>query len=104
LEHQLSSFQKFIRAILQGFIRIYQLFFAPLLGYNCRYLPSCSTYGIEAIERYGPVRGSWLTFKRVCRCHPWGGAGLDPVPSREADDQASKLTPDRVSATMLSRG
>ena len=46
----------------------------------CRYWPTCSAYGYEAIERHGAVRGSWLTAKRLLRCHPWGGHGVDPVP------------------------
>ena len=46
----------------------------------CRYWPTCSTYAIEALEAHGAVRGSWLTLRRIGRCHPWGGAGVDPVP------------------------
>ena len=46
----------------------------------CRYIPSCSAYGLDALETHGAVRGSWLTLRRVCRCNPWGGHGYDPVP------------------------
>lgn len=61
-------------------IRGYQLFISPMLGANCRYTPTCSQYGIEAIRKYGPFKGGWLTLKRIGRCHPWGGHGHDPVP------------------------
>lgn len=71
------SFSAFL---LRLFIAAYRLVLSPLLGNNCRYLPSCSAYGYEAIGRHGAVKGSWLTLKRLCRCHPWGGAGFDPVP------------------------
>ena len=63
-------------------IRGYQLLLAPLLGTNCRYLPSCSAYGLEAVERHGALKGGWLALRRIGRCHPWGGSGLDPVPTR----------------------
>lgn len=46
----------------------------------CRYVPSCSQYAAEALDRHGAVRGGWLTVRRLCRCHPWGGFGADPVP------------------------
>ena len=69
--------------VLRGLIRAYQLLISPLLPANsCRYQPSCSHYGMEAIAAHGAVRGSWLTFRRICRCHPWGGHGYDPVPPR----------------------
>jgi putative membrane protein insertion efficiency factor len=51
----------------------------------CRYVPSCSTYALEALEGHGAIRGSWLTVRRLARCHPWGGHGFDPVPDRKAN-------------------
>ena len=65
---------------LLGLIKGYQLFISPLLGANCRFAPSCSSYAIEALEKHGPLQGSALMFKRIVRCHPWGGSGYDPVP------------------------
>ncbi len=61
-------------------IRFYQLFISPFLGANCRYTPTCSQYGKEAILKYGPFKGGWLTIKRIASCNPWGGHGHDPVP------------------------
>jgi len=66
--------------LLRCLIRTYQLFISPMLGPSCRYLPSCSDYAAEAIERHGPVAGTWLALRRLARCHPWGGSGCDPVP------------------------
>jgi len=61
-------------------LRFYQLTLSPLIGPRCRFTPSCSQYGIEAINRYGILKGGWLTIRRLVRCHPWGGCGYDPVP------------------------
>jgi putative membrane protein insertion efficiency factor len=61
-------------------IKLYQWIISPWLGSKCRYTPTCSHYGIEALKKYGPVKGLWLTAKRIVRCHPWGGHGYDPVP------------------------
>ncbi|MFC3196632.1 membrane protein insertion efficiency factor YidD [Parapedobacter deserti] len=61
-------------------IRAYQLLLSPMLGAACRYTPTCSQYGIEAIRKHGPFKGGWLVLKRISRCHPWGGHGHDPVP------------------------
>lgn len=61
-------------------IRAYRLVFSPWVGFNCRYQPTCSAYAMEAMEKHGGVRGSYLTVHRICRCHPWGGDGYDPVP------------------------
>ena len=66
--------------ILRLAIRVYQLLLAPVLPPACRYLPSCSQYADEAIRRHGPLRGGFLAARRLCRCHPWGGSGYDPVP------------------------
>jgi len=61
-------------------IRFYQYAISPLLGSHCRYTPTCSEYAIEAIERFGMFKGSWLAGKRLLSCHPWGKSGHDPVP------------------------
>jgi uncharacterized protein len=61
-------------------IRFYQGAISPYLMSSCRFTPSCSVYGAEAIKKHGPFLGGWLTLKRLSRCHPWGGSGYDPVP------------------------
>jgi hypothetical protein len=73
-----------VSALLRGLIRLYQLLLSPLIGPRCRYWPSCSEYAAEAIAVHGPARGLWLALGRLLRCHPWGGSGVDPVPSRRA--------------------
>ena len=69
--------------ILRAAIRGWQLLVAPLLPPSCRYLPSCSHYAEEAIATHGPWRGGVLAARRLCRCHPWGAHGYDPVPEAE---------------------
>lgn len=66
--------------IFLAIIRFYQVFISPFLGANCRYTPTCSQYGKEAILKYGPFKGGWMALKRIARCNPWGGHGHDPVP------------------------
>lgn len=61
-------------------IHFYRRCISPLLPPSCRYTPTCSQYAIEAIKKHGPIKGLWLSIKRICRCHPWGGSGYDPVP------------------------
>jgi len=61
-------------------IRAYQRYLSPFLAPSCRYIPTCSTYADEAIQRFGSVRGSWLALKRILRCQPLGSSGYDPVP------------------------
>ncbi len=63
-------------------ILIYRWLISPLLVPSCRYHPSCSSYALEAISRYGAIGGGWLATRRLLRCHPWGGCGDDPVPAR----------------------
>ena len=60
--------------------RGWQLGPSRVLPPTCRYAPSCSEYGIQAVRKYGAIKGSWLGLKRLMRCHPWGGSGYDPVP------------------------
>ena len=67
-------------ALLLGLIRLYRFSISPLLGPHCRFTPTCSAYGLEAIQRHGPWRGGWLTLRRLLRCHPFTPCGCDPVP------------------------
>ena len=71
---------KFLVLLIKG----YQYTISPLLGANCRYTPTCSSYSIEAISVHGPVKGLWLALKRILSCHPWGGHGYDPVPEKKS--------------------
>jgi uncharacterized protein len=66
--------------MLIGLIRFYQHALSPYLAPSCRFNPSCSHYGVEAIRKHGAFKGGFLTVKRIGRCHPWGGSGYDPVP------------------------
>lgn len=71
------------KAALFG-IRTYKLFISPILTGSCRFSPSCADYAAEAIERYGALRGTWLSLRRIAKCHPFGPAGFDPVPGKRA--------------------
>lgn len=66
-------------------VRFYRRFLSPLKPPTCRFQPTCSQYAIEALARHGALKGGWLATRRICRCHPWGGHGWDPVPD---DDRA----------------
>jgi putative membrane protein insertion efficiency factor len=63
----------------RGLLKIYRYTLSPMIGLECRYLPTCSVYAEEALERHGLWAGSWIAAARLCRCHPWGGSGLDFV-------------------------
>lgn len=66
--------------LLLALVRFYQLAISPLIPPRCRFVPTCSQYAVEAIRKHGACKGACLTAKRVCRCHPCGGSGYDPVP------------------------
>jgi hypothetical protein len=70
---------------VRGAVLAYRYLLSPVLPPSCRYLPTCSQYALEAIERFGAGRGSWLALRRILRCHPWGGSGLDPLPRQAGD-------------------
>lgn len=71
-----------MRKLITLLIRLYQVTISPYLGGRCRYVPTCSEYAIEAIERFGVIKGSILAIKRLFSCHPWGKCGYDPVPPK----------------------
>ena len=70
-----------VRSGIIGFLKLYRLTISPMYGQVCRFYPSCSAYALEAVERHGAVRGSWLAARRLARCHPWNPGGYDPVPA-----------------------
>lgn len=75
-----------MKQILIVVIRAYQLVLSPLMGSQCRFQPTCSHYAIEALQKHGAWRGSWLALKRIGRCHPWHPGGYDPVPPNQHEE------------------
>ncbi len=76
----LKSLNGALGRLLLALINFYRRFISPVIGQRCRFVPSCSAYGLEAISKHGPWRGGWLTIRRLLRCHPWTPCGFDPVP------------------------
>jgi len=72
----------FSAKLLIGLVAVYRAAISPLIGPRCRYIPTCSDYAVQAIERHGACCGVRLALGRICRCHPWGGSGLDEVPEQ----------------------
>ncbi|MDY0073724.1 MAG: membrane protein insertion efficiency factor YidD [Thauera sp.] len=69
-----------MKTVLIALLRFYRYAISPMLGRNCRFHPTCSEYAIEAVQRHGALRGSWLAARRLGRCHPFNAGGYDPVP------------------------
>ena len=69
-----------MKYLLLKFVRFYQVAIRPMLPPRCRYTPTCSQYAVEALQKHGAYKGSMLALRRICRCHPFGGSGYDPVP------------------------
>ncbi len=82
--------ERLLAAPLILVIWVYRLFISPLLGANCRHLPTCSEYAVEALQHHGPLRGGIFALKRISRCHPWATPAFDPVPRAEQDGAAGQ--------------
>jgi len=80
LHRILQILRRGIIALLILPVKFYQWFISPIIGQSCRYTPTCSAYTIEALKKHGPIKGLWLSIKRILSCNPWGGHGHDPVP------------------------
>ena len=76
-----------MKRVLLVLIAGYRLVLSPLLGASCRFYPSCSAYAAEAIDTHGALKGTWLTVRRLAKCHPWHAGGVDPVPPVKPDNQ-----------------
>lgn len=79
-----SRLMKGLRNLIVGLlilpVKFYQYVISPMTGASCRYTPTCSAYTVEALKKHGPIKGLWLSIKRIVSCNPWGGHGYDPVP------------------------
>lgn len=75
-----------MKKLLINVIRVYRYAISPFIGPCCRFHPTCSDYGLQAIEQHGAWKGTWLTVRRISRCHPWHPGGFDPVPENSSSD------------------
>jgi putative membrane protein insertion efficiency factor len=92
-----------MRALLIALVRGYRLLLSPWLGAACRFEPTCSAYALEALERHGAAAGSYLTLRRLARCHPWCDGGIDPVPDRPPRGTDAKAAA-RMFTSLLASG
>lgn len=92
-----------MRAVLIGAVRLYRLLLSPWLGSACRFEPTCSQYAIGALQRHGSLAGSYLTLRRLGRCHPWCAGGCDPVPEEPPKLFSSLLSRQRDAASTIPR-
>lgn len=83
LKHPAQTLIHALVHMLVGVIHIYRYAFSSIMPGHCRYTPTCSAYAIQALKAHGILQGSWLAVKRICRCHPWGACGHDPVPGMD---------------------
>ncbi len=93
-----------LRRVLIQVVRFYQRGISPFTPSACRYVPTCSEYARQALERHGALRGGWLAVRRILRCHPWGGQGHDPVPDLPARGGAAAAPPDLTTPAGTDRG
>lgn len=84
----MSFINSILTRILIGLVRVYQLCISPVMGSNCRFYPTCSSYMIEAIQTHGALKGLWLGIRRLLRCHPYSDGGIDPVPEPRCKHEA----------------
>ena len=101
MSNLLAALARFPSRVLIGLVKTYRLLLSPSLGSACRFEPSCSAYSLQALQQYGAARGSYLTLKRLVRCHPWCEGGFDPLMRPLASDDAL-FTPLVTSVTSIS--
>ncbi|MGC9331391.1 MAG: membrane protein insertion efficiency factor YidD [Bacteroidales bacterium] len=80
--HLLNVFKRLLTIFLLAIINFYRYAISPWTPKACRHIPTCSKYAAEAVQKHGPLYGSWLSLKRLAKCHPWGTSGYDPVPDK----------------------